>query len=139
MIQRARFESLWQLVNLFVSTILLIPRAKTLKLGSGENSWGIYIHVPFCRRRCYYCDFPVNIVGDNPNSQATASKSYSELILNEISLFHRFTKKSSLEVDSIYFGGGTPSLMRIEGNFIVFVHHLYSFFLPKICKVLFTN
>ncbi|MGK7927969.1 MAG: hypothetical protein AB4290_22475, partial [Spirulina sp.] len=28
---------------------------------------GAYIHIPFCRRRCYYCDFPVSVVGDRRN------------------------------------------------------------------------
>jgi oxygen-independent coproporphyrinogen-3 oxidase len=64
---------------------------------------GIYIHVPFCRSRCSYCDFATGAY-----EEALAEK-YVHALAREIETFERVVK--SVEVDTIYFGGGTPSLL----------------------------
>jgi putative oxygen-independent coproporphyrinogen III oxidase len=67
-----------------------------------------YLHIPFCRRRCYYCDFPVYVVGDKrsgENSQMV--QTYVEVICQEISNSHNYGQP----LDTIFFGGGTPSLL----------------------------
>jgi oxygen-independent coproporphyrinogen-3 oxidase len=81
------------------------------------SSYGVYLHIPFCRRRCFYCDFPIKVVGDRKSSIEYESEQYTSLILEEmhktISL-HRinsFGNKFETGVDTIYFGGGTPSLL----------------------------
>ncbi len=63
---------------------------------------GIYIHVPFCRRACHYCDFhfSTNLKNTEP---LVAS------ILKEIELQKAYLKGES--ISTIYFGGGTPSLL----------------------------
>ena len=44
-----------------------------------------YLHIPFCRRRCFYCDFPIHVVGDRQQCTAdAASEAYVELLLREI-------------------------------------------------------
>jgi oxygen-independent coproporphyrinogen-3 oxidase len=63
---------------------------------------GIYIHVPFCWQRCHYCDFYSTL---NLNKR----KEFSEKIILEIRSRSSFISDS--EVNTIYFGGGTPSLM----------------------------
>ncbi|HEY9612457.1 radical SAM family heme chaperone HemW [Allocoleopsis sp.] len=70
-----------------------------------------YIHIPFCRRRCYYCDFPVSVVGD----QATGSTSgtieqYVEVLCQEIAT----TPSSGHSLETVFLGGGTPSLLSVE-------------------------
>ena len=70
-----------------------------------------YIHIPFCRRRCYYCDFPVSVVGD----QATGSTSgtieqYVEVLCQEIET----TPSSGHSLETVFLGGGTPSLLSVE-------------------------
>ena len=40
-----------------------------------------YIHIPFCRRRCYYCDFPSAVVGDNAVSSSNAATMVEEYLL----------------------------------------------------------
>ena len=43
-----------------------------------------YLHIPFCRRRCFYCDFPIVTVGDRERTADAASEAYAELLLREI-------------------------------------------------------
>ncbi len=65
---------------------------------------GLYLHVPFCVRICPYCDFAVR-TGDRERRRA-----FVEHLLAEIDLH----ADSSLEFDTIYFGGGTPSCLEPE-------------------------
>ena len=65
---------------------------------------GIYIHVPFCRAKCDYCSF-VSV----PIEEAMADR-YRRAIVRELESF-RGEKDAEHQVDSIYFGGGTPSLL----------------------------
>ncbi len=64
---------------------------------------GIYIHVPFCRSKCPYCDF-FSIANDG------RIPDYLDALLVELSR----SRLAGLAVDSIYFGGGTPSLLTAE-------------------------
>ena len=72
---------------------------------------GIYIHIPFCKQACHYCDFHFS----------TSMKKKEEMVLaiaNELKL-----RKSEFEnerVETIYFGGGTPSVLEFdEINFLI--------------------
>lgn len=65
---------------------------------------GIYIHVPYCIQRCSYCDFATY-----EKTQILPPPQYVDLILKEIQLKHAFFEPRKLT--SIYFGGGTPSLI----------------------------
>jgi putative oxygen-independent coproporphyrinogen III oxidase len=65
---------------------------------------GIYIHVPWCRRLCPYCDFAVAVVGRAP----IPHRHYLDAILAE--LHERAPEVAGRRLVSIYFGGGTPSL-----------------------------
>lgn len=71
-----------------------------------------YIHIPYCLKRCGYCDF--NTYTPSELKIATSlnevSSSYIDLLLIEIQ--QAKTKVTSAAVPSIFFGGGTPSLMR---------------------------
>ncbi|MFC2125104.1 radical SAM family heme chaperone HemW [Bacteroidota bacterium] len=63
---------------------------------------GIYIHVPFCKQACYYCDFHFS-------TNLSLTSDYCECLLNEISLETGYLNGESIE--TIYFGGGTPSIL----------------------------
>ena len=69
-------------------------------------SSGIYIHIPFCRSKCRYCHF-ISI----PFHEDAADR-YAKCILREIQSFSSST--ATEEVNSLYFGGGTPSLVAAE-------------------------
>lgn len=68
-----------------------------------------YVHFPFCRRRCHYCDFPVIPVGDRPHAADGPASSYTNLLLRELACLPD-PSPSSPPLSSLYFGGGTPSL-----------------------------
>lgn len=69
---------------------------------------GIYIHIPFCIRKCHYCDFFSKAV-----DSFELRKSYSRALLQEIAFYGKKYGKN-FKADSIFFGGGTPSLMEPE-------------------------
>ena len=83
-----------------------------------NNNTGIYVHIPFCRRKCKYCDFTsydreFNAVGD-----------YFKKLEDEMLSFER------CDVDTIYFGGGTPSC--VDSFYICsFLEKLYNHFNVK--------
>lgn len=64
---------------------------------------GVYIHIPFCRSRCSYCDFATGMY------QSALADRYVECLVQEIQLWQEV--ESSAAVDTIFFGGGTPSLL----------------------------
>ncbi|XP_050223897.1 uncharacterized protein LOC126673705 [Mercurialis annua] len=70
-----------------------------------------YIHLPFCRKRCHYCDFPIVALGSsNPTDTDPRISNYIELLQQEIlSTKPNFNSHSPLE--TVFFGGGTPSLV----------------------------
>ncbi|NER27960.1 MAG: coproporphyrinogen III oxidase [Symploca sp. SIO1C4] len=70
-----------------------------------------YIHIPFCRRRCYYCDFPVSVIGDHLTGNTSGSiKEYVEVLCSEIET----TPALGNSLKTVFFGGGTPSLLAVE-------------------------
>ena len=70
-----------------------------------------YIHIPFCRRRCYYCDFPVFVVGDRKTGATSGNiQLYVERLGREIATQVNYDRP----LETIFFGGGTPSLLTVE-------------------------
>ncbi|MEP0871459.1 radical SAM family heme chaperone HemW [Trichocoleus desertorum AS-A10] len=77
-----------------------------------------YLHIPFCRRRCYYCDFPVSVVGDQARGENSgAIAQYVEMLCQEIELAVELTALDKAvpiqPLETIFFGGGTPSLLSV--------------------------
>lgn len=65
---------------------------------------GIYLHIPFCKRKCAYCDF-------FSLANAKHQDDFVQAILQEISLQQHYLDNE--RVQTIYFGGGTPSLLSV--------------------------
>jgi oxygen-independent coproporphyrinogen-3 oxidase len=63
---------------------------------------GIYIHIPFCRQACHYCDFHFSVSLSN-------MKELVEAIKKEIALRKNYLQGEDIE--TLYFGGGTPSIL----------------------------
>lgn len=84
------------------------------RLGSiGESSpFAAYVHIPFCTVRCGYCDFNTYTTGFGSGADL---ETYVDSVLAEIALSARVLAKASATlrpVESLFFGGGTPSLME---------------------------
>jgi oxygen-independent coproporphyrinogen-3 oxidase len=62
---------------------------------------GLYVHIPFCSSRCSYCDFATGLY------QSELAERYVAALIEEI----RTSRYSGASVDTVYFGGGTPSLL----------------------------
>ncbi|RIE06286.1 radical SAM family heme chaperone HemW [Candidatus Cryosericum terrychapinii] len=67
---------------------------------------GVYFHIPFCRRRCNYCDFL------STGGATGVPNEYMEALLSEWGLWTETLRRQDLAVQSIYVGGGTPSLLE---------------------------
>lgn len=70
---------------------------------------GIYVHIPFCKKKCEYCDF-ISFSGIESKEE-----DYIKVLIQDINYYSNFVK--DYEVDTIYFGGGTPSY--IDSSYIV--------------------
>ena len=66
---------------------------------------GIYIHVPFCKTRCIYCDF-------YSTTQSERKGHYIEALCKELEM--RYTYLKGEPIETLYFGGGTPSQLDEE-------------------------
>jgi len=65
-------------------------------------SAGVYLHIPFCKSRCSYCDFATDVFRDSG-----AVDRYVDALVKEIGSFGQ----AGIAADTVYFGGGTPSLL----------------------------
>jgi putative oxygen-independent coproporphyrinogen III oxidase len=80
--------------------------------GLGSRPFGVYVHVPFCTTRCGYCDFNTYTAGElgssaSPHSWLTALRA-------ELALAAR-TLVTPPPADTVFVGGGTPSLLGADG------------------------
>ncbi|MCR6544947.1 radical SAM family heme chaperone HemW [Dehalobacterium formicoaceticum] len=67
----------------------------------------LYVHIPFCLRKCNYCDFvsyPLEIL---------SGQEYCQALVQEIKLYHKHLSPRQKKIKSIYFGGGTPTCLPV--------------------------
>ena len=84
----------------------------TDKTKKGVERVGIYLHIPFCASKCYYCDFCSVCTKNDEKKQI-----YTDRLCDEISFIaQRIREKGGVPptADTVYFGGGTPTLLRID-------------------------
>lgn len=67
----------------------------------------LYLHIPFCKRRCFYCDFAITTGGQD------LQKRYVDTLCQEIELTARDFKTQDTPLETVFFGGGTPSLLSV--------------------------
>src|SRR5687767_8233323 len=65
---------------------------------------GIYLHIPFCRKRCHFCYFKVYTDKDSSEIRA-----YIDAALKELSIYAKKPVIGGRKANFVYFGGGTPS------------------------------
>ncbi len=74
-----------------------------------NNSFGIYIHIPFCQTKCPYCDF--NSYETSRPELKLKETFYTKSLCDELLFLADKYKLEDRKVDTIFFGGGTPSLL----------------------------
>jgi putative oxygen-independent coproporphyrinogen III oxidase len=81
---------------------------------AGERGLGFYVHVPFCAVRCGYCDFNTYTaaeLGPAGGPPGASRESYAEAAVAEVRLARRVLGDVDRPVDTVFFGGGTPTLL----------------------------
>lgn len=73
------------------------------------NPLGIYLHIPFCRKRCHFCYFRVYTDKDS-----AAIRGYIDAALQELSIYARKPFIGGRTANFVYFGGGTPSYLSVD-------------------------
>jgi oxygen-independent coproporphyrinogen-3 oxidase len=84
-----------------------LPEASAARLGAAP--FGVYVHVPFCRTRCGYCDFNTYTAAEL--GSGASRDSYPALAIEEIGLAARVLRGQAGPVQTVFFGGGTPTLL----------------------------
>lgn len=80
----------------------------------GEGAFGAYLHVPFCRVRCGYCDFNTYTPGEL--GSAASVPDYLTAVRQEIALATRVLRSGGRlpVIDTVFFGGGTPTMLAAD-------------------------
>jgi len=87
-----------------------VPRDGSLPDGvcAGKRPFALYIHIPFCARRCGYCDFNTYTIAELGGDESI-EKRYVDALIKEITLARSIV--GDQQVTTIFFGGGTPTLL----------------------------
>ena len=84
-----------------------LPESSADELGEAE--FGIYVHVPFCLTRCGYCDF--NTYTATELGSGASRDSYAAMAIEEVKLAAKVLAGRAGQVQTVFFGGGTPTLL----------------------------
>lgn len=88
----------------------LTPAADALRTTSpAAPALGVYIHVPFCTRRCHYCSF-----NTSPLDDAASMRRYLAALHGELALLAALPWAGRVRIGSVFLGGGTPSLLEAD-------------------------
>lgn len=82
-----------------------VAKSEQLFVNREQGKISIYIGMAFCPTRCVYCSFSSNPIGSNKN----LVKPYLEALKKEIDSIKRYIEEKNLQIETVYFGGGTPT------------------------------
>jgi putative oxygen-independent coproporphyrinogen III oxidase len=77
-------------------------------MARAESSVAVYVHVPWCLQRCPYCDFATEAI----NPRNIPHEAYADAVVSELEIRARDAVQGP--IDTVFFGGGTPSLWSVE-------------------------
>jgi oxygen-independent coproporphyrinogen-3 oxidase len=80
----------------------------------GQRPFGFYVHVPFCAVRCGYCDFNTYTASELGEAPGASRATYAKAAIAEIRLARKVIGDRDVAVDTVFFGGGTPTLLPPE-------------------------
>jgi coproporphyrinogen III oxidase-like Fe-S oxidoreductase len=102
--------------------------ATQLSFAESSDKLGLYVHIPYCRRRCHYCNFAIVPIGSTNTTYTDThfntyhtntnfykvNNMYEQAVLKELRLNEEWLSRNKVNyIQSVYFGGGTPSLAPI--------------------------
>src|SRR3990167_243491 len=92
-------------------------------MASQQESFSLYLHIPYCIRKCPYCDFNVQVVRRIPEAD------YTTALIKELEVHALSECWRSRSLRSIFFGGGTPSVFAPQsiGKILEKAAALFSF------------
>ncbi len=79
-----------------------------LQLNQDAHDLGLYVHIPFCKKRCHFCAFYLTI------HQEGRVQAFLSALAKEVSFYSSQARCHGFPLSSIYFGGGTPTSLRSE-------------------------
>ncbi len=82
------------------------PNSRSPNQSSNQSPSSLYLHIPFCKRRCFYCDFAITTGGDRLKEE------YVNALCQELALTAT-VQPPQVPLQTIFFGGGTPSLLNV--------------------------
>ncbi|WP_069811470.1 radical SAM family heme chaperone HemW [Streptomyces sp. TP-A0874] len=82
----------------------------------GDRPLGFYLHVPYCASRCGYCDFNTYTASELRGSGGVLAsrENYAETLLEEVRLARKVLGDDPRPVETVFFGGGTPTLLPAD-------------------------
>ncbi|MGA3181218.1 MAG: coproporphyrinogen-III oxidase family protein [Verrucomicrobiota bacterium] len=86
-----------------------LERRPAARQGEEGTPLGVYLHIPFCRKRCHFCYFKVYTDKDS-----AAIRGYIEAALGELALYAGEPAVAGRKANFVYFGGGTPSYLSVD-------------------------
>ena len=101
-----------------------VAKAEERIVNKNKNSIAIYIGMAFCPTRCVYCSFTANPIGVHKKMVMP----YLEALIKEIRGISEYVKEKNLSVESVYFGGGTPTSVS-DGEFMMVMDEIYNSFI----------
>src|SRR5436305_15214342 len=97
----------------FITTYPLFRfwRKEAADEGLSDKPLNVYVHLPYCIQRCHYCHYKTTTLKENQKSQIDR---YVEALCHEIALGSRRFHLKERPATTLYFGGGTPTLLSEE-------------------------
>jgi putative oxygen-independent coproporphyrinogen III oxidase len=89
--------------------------------GLGSRPFGLYVHIPFCATRCGYCDFNTYTAAELGGGASQSA--YAETVLRELALARRVLGDRDVPAATVFFGGGTPTLLP-PADLVAILHRI---------------
>lgn len=100
-----------------------VAKKESRFINNNEKNIAIYIGMAFCPTRCFYCSFTANAIGKSKK----LVNPYLEALTYEIKEMKKYVSDRGLKIESVYFGGGTPTAVNNE-EFEFIMNEIYNAF-----------
>jgi coproporphyrinogen dehydrogenase HemZ len=103
-----------------------VAKAEERIVNKDKNNIAIYIGMAFCPTKCLYCSFTSNPIGVYKKMVIP----YIEALIKEIRGISKYIDEKNLNIESVYFGGGTPTAVS-DGEFMMIMDEIYNNFIKE--------